>query len=365
MSKVLFILLFIIFTLGFHKSFADECNYSPSLKIGIIENGYIDYKYYLYYTLSKYSHKNKIETEISYVNYNHDEFDIIFGEYNDLVKLSHYKIDVPNKIENFYKDNEIKIENNIFPLDLDTFVLISKEKNKVTNLEELSIYNDPYKYSLGMNLYPTINLKKFISFILGKESYNLSEVTFESKINLLEKTISNINKNFVENNYLELYKSFENNENVFTIFNDGTLLYENIQYYSYQIFPNSIYKWNEKIGYFEKNNSSKPFSFYGFSAYVNNSNNFGYMCFLLEEETRNDAFTKFNLGISPLSIKDVKFLTGTNNLPQGYLDILKLKNKNIIEFDDFTNLNSYEDLLHFYFNEIEYEDFFGTENYLN
>ena len=53
----------IFFTLLFFQknSIANECLIKEELNIGLIENNYIDYKYYLYYALGEYSLINDIE----------------------------------------------------------------------------------------------------------------------------------------------------------------------------------------------------------------------------------------------------------------------------------------------------------------
>ena len=124
----LFIFLFIIKTLS-----GNECESNSPLKIGLMGNDYINYEYYLYYELGNFAFDKNIEFEIQKVDNNVNEFDIIFGEYYDLIKLSQDKVNYPKRIKNFYSGNNIELSNNIFPLDLDTLVLISKnieKKNK-------------------------------------------------------------------------------------------------------------------------------------------------------------------------------------------------------------------------------------------
>ena len=123
---IIFFLLIIIS----NNSNSNECLTKKGLNIGFIENSYIDYKYYLYYSLGDYSLLNNIEFTISEVNQNANEFDIIFGEYRDLEKLSLNQTQIPDKVLNFYNNNEIEITGNLFPLDLDTFIILSKENNK-------------------------------------------------------------------------------------------------------------------------------------------------------------------------------------------------------------------------------------------
>ena len=61
------------------NSIANECLIEKDLNIGLIENNYIDYKYYLYYALGEYSLINDIKFNIIEFNQNSNEFDIIFG----------------------------------------------------------------------------------------------------------------------------------------------------------------------------------------------------------------------------------------------------------------------------------------------
>ena len=98
-------LIFFLLTLS-NNSNSNECLIKKELNIGFIENSYIDYKYYLYYALGDYSLLNDIEFTISEVNQNANEFDFIFGEYRDLEKLSLNQTQIPDKVLNFYNDNE-------------------------------------------------------------------------------------------------------------------------------------------------------------------------------------------------------------------------------------------------------------------
>ena len=43
-----------------------------------------------------------------------------------------------------------------------------------------------------------------------------------------KKLPENLNKNIVNNNFLEVFNSYENSENVYTLFSDGILLNKNI-----------------------------------------------------------------------------------------------------------------------------------------
>ena len=97
-------LIFCLLIIISNKSYSNECLTKKVLNIGFIENRYIDYKYYLYYALGDYSLLNDIEFTISEVNQNANEFDIIFGEYRDLEKLSLNQTQIPDKVLNFYND---------------------------------------------------------------------------------------------------------------------------------------------------------------------------------------------------------------------------------------------------------------------
>ena len=69
---------FLILTL---KAYSKECSISSPLKIGLIDNQYIDYKYYLSYFLSNYTLKESIDFELTEIENELQHFDIIFGEY--------------------------------------------------------------------------------------------------------------------------------------------------------------------------------------------------------------------------------------------------------------------------------------------
>ena len=147
-SKVF--LIFFLLLIFQKNSIANECLIKKELNIGFIENNYIDYKYYLYYALGEYSLINDVEFTISEVNQNANEFDIIFGEFRDLAKLSLNQFQVPNKVLNFYNDNEVEVMGNIFPLDLDTFILLSQDDYEKLNFEEFSELYNPIKYTANV-----------------------------------------------------------------------------------------------------------------------------------------------------------------------------------------------------------------------
>ena len=354
----LFILFFIIKTLS-----GNECGTNSPLKIGLIENDYINYEYYLYYELGNFAVDKNLEFEIQKVENNVNEFDIIFGEYYDLIKLSQNKVNYPTSIKNYYSENNIELSNNIFPLDLDTFVLISKNiEKKINNLEDLSKYYDPIRYTLGINFKLQNEVSKIIAYNTGYTDFNLEIIENETLLNLFGKAYKNLNKNILSSDFLETYNSYENGENVYTLFNDGILLNKNFKYQTYQLFPQSKYKWNRDEGIFLEKSETVPYSYYGFSAYLNNTNEFGFLCHLIKDDVRNNSFKNFNIALSPLSANEVK---GYEGLPEGYIEILNSKNQNILNINYKNFSQKYELLKSIIFGNHSYQKSIETNDYLN
>ena len=354
----LFILFFIIKTLS-----GNECESNSPLKIGLIENDYINYEYYLYYELGNFAVDRNLEFEIQKVENNVNEFDIIFGEYYDLIRLSQNKVNYPTSIKNYYSENNIELSNNIFPLDLDTFILISKNiEKKINNLEDLSKYYDPIRYTLGINFKLQNEVSKIIAYNTGYTDFNLEIIENETLLNLFGKAYKNLNKNILSSDFLETYNSYENGENVYTLFNDGILLNKNFKYQTYQLFPQSKYKWNRDEGIFLEKSETVPYSYYGFSAYLNNTNEFGFLCHLIKDDVRNNSFKNFNIALSPLSANEVK---GYEELPEGYIEILNSKNQNILNINYKNFSQKYELLKSIIFGNHSYQKSIETNDYLN
>ena len=354
----LFILFFIIKTLS-----GNECETSSPLKIGLIDNDYINYEYYLYYELGNFAVDKNLEFEIQKVENNVNEFDIIFGEYYDLIRLSQNKVNYPTSIKNYYSENNIELSNNIFPLDLDTFILISKNiEKKINNLEDLSKYYDPIRYTLGINFKLQNEVSKIIAYNTGYTDFNLEIIENETLLNLFGKAFKNLNKNILSSDFLETYNSYENGENVYTLFNDGILLNKNFKYQTYQLFPQSKYKWNRDEGIFLEKSETVPYSYYGFSAYLNNTNEFGFLCHLIKDDVRNNSFKNFNIALSPLSANEVK---GYEGLPEGYIEILNSKNQNILNINYKNFSQKYELLKSIIFGNHSYQKSIKTNDYLN
>ena len=361
--SIFFITLLILFLENI--SYADECSIRPKIKVGIVENNFIDYSYYIYYALDKYSLEYDVEFELENIENNPNNFDIIFGDYKDLSKLSIKEILLPKHVSDFYEKNQIKININLLPLDLDTFIILSKEKHKYLNFEDFSNYFSPLKYSLGMSFKNKKNIINILKYNLEEEIIDPRNLSFESNMIAFSNIFKSLNKNLIESNFSEIYSSYENNENIFTLFNDGILFYKNVEYKSFQLFPKSKYIWDQKNGIFlnNDNNNVKPYSFYGLSAYVNNINNIGFACYMMNDEIRVKGFTDFNIQLSPFSNNDTYKLQ--NMITKEYKRILDNKYKFIQKEIDLGSNISNENIKNMIFSEFKFEDLYEFNNYLN
>ena len=352
------IFLFIINTLS-----GNECNSNSQLKIGIIKNDYINYEHYLYYELGNFAIDKNLEFEILKVDNNPNEFDIIFGEYYDLIKLSQNEIDYPSEIKKYYDENNIRLYNNIFPLDLDTFIVVSKSnKKKINELEDLSKYYNPIKYTLGMSFKIENEIAKIITYNSGHTNFKLESIESESLLNLYKKLYKNLNKNILSSDFLDTYSSYINDENVYTLFNDGILLNKNFKYLTYMLYPQNKYKWNKDDGVFLKTSKKIPYSYYGFSAYLNNTNEFGFLCHLIKSDVRNNTFKNFNLALSPLSANEIKDF---DKIPEGYVEILNYKNQNIVSVNYKSFSQQYKLIKDMIFGNVKYQNTLEKKDYLN
>ena len=149
---------------------------------------------------------------------------------------------------------------------MDTLVVLSNQTYSLKNLEELSNIFSPIKYTFGMNFNNNEHLSKLILFSNYQKIIDLESHTVESTLSSLNKLYSNVNKNILDANFLELYNSYESRENLFTLFSDGILLYKNLQdSYYFNVFPQNKFMWNEELGKFNNISESIPYSYYGFS----------------------------------------------------------------------------------------------------
>lgn len=340
---------------------SDNCISENNIKIGLINNEFIDYQYYLYYELGNYARENDIDFEIGVVDKNIDYFDIIFGDFNQLQHLSKKEIPLPDEVKKFYEDNGLDITKNILPLDLDTLIILSNQSYSVDNLWELSNFYSPIKYTFGMNFNNNDDLSKIILFSSRYNGTKIESHTIESTLSLFNKIYINSNKNILDANYTELYNSYENKENLFTLFSDGVLLYKNLGESNFNLFPQNNLVWDNSLGVFSEISNSNPYSYYGFSAYINNTNQIGLVCHLIKEEVRENTFRNFNLQISPISMNELK---NFEKLPVGYENIINLKNKNIIETDknSLGQINIIRDII---YGKQNYRDLIESNIYLN
>tara|TARA_B100001093_G_C26057709_1_gene689134 strand:- start:120 stop:494 length:375 start_codon:yes stop_codon:yes gene_type:complete len=119
--------------------------------------------------------------------------------------------------------------------------------------------------------------------------------------------------------------------------------------------------WNNKNGIFELRIDTIPYSTFGFSAYVNNSNQYGFICHLTKNEVRKNTFKNFNISISPLSEKELK---NFNKIPDGYLEILNLKSQNILNVDYPRFSDNYNSIKNIIFSKTNYQNTVKTNEYL-
>ena len=356
------ILTFIIFF--FYKNvFSEECKINDEINVGVINDKFIDYSPYLYYELDKYSFKNSLNFNLRYVKNDPDEFDIIFGDYSELKKLSLYDVKFPDKISQFYENNKISLSHNLFPLDLDTFIILSRNNIEFKNFEELSEYYDPLNYTFGLSLESNSYSNKFITYLIGYEDFKLNNLSTEIFLNSMEKSYRNLKKNILKADHDIIFNSYENSENLYTMFDDGILLYKNVKYKTFQLLPKAKYKWNKDKGIFNSNSPNDATSFFGFSAYLNNQNHSGFICHLINEDARLNAFQNFNIQISPLSSKEVENII--EDIPVKYLEILKSKTDNIIEIDNNDSSMSTNTLIDIIINKKAYIDVLKERSYLN
>ena len=221
MIKILKLTYLILFFSVNNLIASEECKVSSDLKIGMINNDFIDYRYYIYYELDKYSLSENINFELGFVQNNIDEFDIIFGEWEDLHNLSLIDTTYPEPINNFYIENGLEIKKNILPLDLDTFLILGTQNDPISSLDKLISFYNPNRYTIGMSLFGDHNLIKLLSFTNQTEFININPQTLDSTLMTFRKLYKNANKHILNKNFIELYNSYENRENVFTLFSMG------------------------------------------------------------------------------------------------------------------------------------------------
>ena len=229
------------------------------------------------------------------------------------------------------------------PLDLETFILVTKDnKENIETLDDLSIFFEPHRYTLGMSFEPKNNLAKFLNYNNNGKSTNYDDISYELTLKLLSDISKNLNKNLLSSNFLEIYNSFEMNENVYLLFNDGVILNKSFSDKSFQLFPQKFYQWDQEKGVFSETDKTIPYSYFGFSAYINNQNNFGFICHLIDPNVRKNTFRNFNISIGPLSHFEVKSLKIYQMDILNYLKIkINIVEINEIKFSENFNLIKY------------------------
>ncbi|MDA9162819.1 hypothetical protein N9O29_01100 [Alphaproteobacteria bacterium] len=326
--------IFIFVTIFINKSIAEEIcpKNEQDISVHLITDGYYNYEDYLHYSLGKFSslNNNKYNLNVSKeLNLGSINSDVIFGEFHELQKIinKESKLATPEYIQNFYQKNNIKDShqnNNLYPLDLDTYILVSKEKfNNVENEEDIYNFFDQSKYTLSQSFYSKSETINFMSFLLMDNVMNFENPFFESILFNQKSKYSLLNKNTFLGSYEEVIDSFHNNENLFTVLPDGFAYHENINFINY---PNSEKIWDKEIGKFKSNDLKNMTSFYGFSALVNKESGFNFLCYLTTSDSRKIIMKNFNLGISPLTIND---LSDIDKISSKYKELLKLKSQNI------------------------------------
>ena len=363
MIKLFIYILFPLLLITSNKAQTEECKSDKLLRVALLENSYIDYKYYLLYTLNDFSFQNNLKFEFSYYEDNPNEFDIIFGEHYDLQKMVQKEIEIPTDLINFYRKNGISISNNIFPLDLDTFILASKQNIEMVSLEELSKISSTTYYTLGLSFLPEEKLINFISDIFEGDEFENYSVNYESKFTLLRENYKNVNKNILQSNFEEIYNSYENSENLFTLFSDGIILYKGFEFETYYRVPKSKYSWDEKDGFFKIKDNFESKSFFGFSAYLNNSSQSSFLCYLTQEENRLNAFRNFNIELSPLSENEI--LPIKDLISEKYIELLKNKNQNIVKLDYLNYVKNHKSYIDLISNKKDFDEMYKDKNYLN
>ena len=344
-SVILIIFIFI------NSLIAEEINCpisNENISVHLITDGYYNYEDYLHYSLGKFSTQNKKQytlTTSKEFNLKTMSNDIIFGEFNELRKIINEEKNLitPDFIGNFYIKNEITNpfqDNNLYPLDLDTYILVSKEEiNDIKNEEDIYNFVDVSKYTISQSFYSRNETINFFSYLLMGNGMDFKNPFFESILYNQKYKYSLLNKNTFLGSYEEVINSYNNNENLYTVLPDGFAYHEKNNFINY---PNSEVIWDNNIGQFKINDIENIESFFGFSALVNKKKGFDFLCNITKIDAREIILKDFNLGISPLSTNDV---LNINQISPKYKKILKLKSKNINNLD-LVNTGLYDENFH-------------------
>ena len=222
--------------------------------------------------------------------------------------------------------------------------------------------NNFNKYSIGISFDSKQNFLNILNYISGQKSLDFNTHQIESSLSFFKANFNYMNNHILYDDYDKLYNSYLDRENVFTFFSDGILLYKNLRDINFNLLPKSDYLWDTNKGQFINNYEFTNTSFFGFSAYINNIDNIGFLCFLTDAEIRNKTFKNFNIQLSPLSINEINEKDIINSTHK-YL--LQNKNKNISSID-LENSNKETNLMfQYFFDEIKYKQLIEDTNYLS
>jgi len=308
-----------------------------NIKSSLLTDNFYNYQDYIHYSLGNFTNKNKVSYEFnSYkeqISLNSD-VDLIFGEYYELKKLNliQNNLEKPNYISKFYQNNfldDLENESRIYPLDIDIFIITSKENNQELKFEEdLYKFKDELKYTISQSFFSNIENIKFLNHLTLNNNINLEHPAFESILFKQNKKYSILNKNTFLSKYDELLLFFNNNESIFQVSSDGFAYKNNLEFLYY---PNSKNIWDKNKGKFTKNLGDNIIkSFYGFSVIVNSDLGNSYICYITQPSQREIIISSFDIGVSPLSVNDI---TDKNNISSKYKELLDMKKKPIKEID--------------------------------
>ena len=354
---MLFINTILISLISFNVLFAKETkclDTNKSISASLITDNFYKYEEYIHYSLGNFTNKNntnytlKIANNVKSIE---SKSDLIFGEHYDLKKISNKKngIKIPHYIKKFYQENlinNLNYEENLYPLDLDIFVITSKKKIKEIKFEEdLYEFNNQLKYTLTQSFYSNIENIKFINHLMLDKDLESNHPLFESILFKQSKKYLILNKNTFLSKYEDLILSYYEDESIFQVNTDGYAYKEKLDFIYYPNFKNI---WNDELGKFSKNLGKNIIpSFFGFSVIVNSQAGYNYLCYITQPLQRDILVSFFDLGISPLSKNDI---LNKDNISNEYKNLLNMKNNYIKQInleDEIFDKYFYQDYLNF------------------
>ena len=73
---------------------------------------------------------------------------------------------------------------------------------------------------------------------------------------------------------------------IYSLYLVMVFFYKNLQISNFNLFPQKNFIWNDDLGIFKNVSNPIPYSYYGFSAFINNTNHIGLLCHFTKEEVR-------------------------------------------------------------------------------